>query len=80
MVIYATYKAVGGRGDTSGDRIVPLEYALLEGSWTIVLDGVLHSINKAVTTLPTNEWYGVEGVVDRWLYDALEEAGIVPGG
>ena len=31
------------------------------------LDGVLHSINEAGTTLPTDRWYGSEAVVDRWL-------------
>ncbi len=71
---------MGGRGDTLGDGVVPLEYALLEGSRTIVLDGVLHSINEAGTMLPTDGWYGAVGVVNRWLYDALEEAGIIPGG
>ena len=76
-VAYASYKAVGGDGETTGDGVVPLEYALLGGSRTIVLDGVVHSINEAGTTLPTDEWYGAEGVIDRWLYDALEEAGIV---
>jgi hypothetical protein len=78
--MYASYEAVGRRGDTSGDSVVPLEYALLEGSRTIVLDGVLHSINEAGTTLPTDGWYSTEGVVNQWLYNALEEAGIVPGG
>jgi len=49
---------------------------LLEGSKTIVLDGVLHSINEAGTTLPTDRWYGSDAVLDRWLQEALEEAGI----
>ena len=61
----------------TGDGVVPLEWALLEGSRTIVLDGVLHSINEAGTTLPTDKWYGAEEVVDRWLFEALEEAGVV---
>ena len=79
MVAYASYEAMGGRGNTAGDRVVPLEYALLERSRTIMLDGVLHSINEAGTMLPMDGWYGAEGVVDQWLYNALEEAGIVPG-
>ena len=49
---------------------------MLEGTSTIILDGVVHSINEAGTTLPTDKWYGAEGVVDRWLLDALEEAGV----
>jgi hypothetical protein len=75
-VAYTAYKAVSGKGEMTGDGVVPLKWALLEGSRNIVLDGVLHSINEAGTTLPTDRWYGSEKVVDRWLYDALEEAGM----
>jgi hypothetical protein len=78
-VAYTSYCAVSGSGEMKGDGVVPLEWALLEGSRTIVLDGVLHSINEAGTTLPTDRWYGAEEVVDRWLFEALEEAGIVVG-
>ena len=75
-VAFTSYTAVSGNGEITGDGVVPLEWALLEGSRTIILDGVLHSINEAGTTLPTNKWYGAEEVVDRWLFDALEEAGV----
>ena len=75
-VAYTSYKAVSGDGEMTGDGVVPLEWSLLEGSRKVVLDGVLHSINEAGTTLPTDRWYGSEKVVDRWLYDALNEAGI----
>lgn len=75
-VAYTSYSAVSGDGEMTGDGVVPLEWSLLEGSRTIVLDGVLHSINEAGTTLPTDRWYGAEGVVDRWLTEALEEAGV----
>jgi pimeloyl-ACP methyl ester carboxylesterase len=75
-VAYTAYKAVSGQGEMTGDGVVPLKWALLEGSRNIVLDGVLHSINEAGTTLPTDRWYGSEKIVDRWLYDALEEAGV----
>ena len=75
-VAYTSYKAVSGDGEMTGDGVVPLEWSLLEGSRKVVLDGVLHSINEAGTTLPTDKWYGSEKVVDRWLYDALNEAGI----
>merc|ERR1712127_80820 len=78
-VAYTSYGAVSGDGEMTGDGVVPLEWALLEGSRTIVLDGVVHSINEAGTTLPTDRWYGAEGVVDRWLGEALEEAGISAG-
>ena len=76
-VAHTSYSAVSGSGEMAGDGVVPLEWALLEGSRTIVLDGVLHSINEAGTTLPTDKWYGAEEVVDRWLFEALEEAGVV---
>ena len=75
-VAFTSYTAVSGNGEITGDGVVPLEWALLEGSRTIILDGVLHSINEAGTTLPTNKWYGADEVVDRWLFDALEEAGV----
>ena len=76
-VAFTSYKAVSGDGEMTGDGVVPLEWTLLEGSRAIVLDGVLHSINEAGTTLPTDRWYGSEKVVDKWLYDALEAAGII---
>ena len=75
-VAYTSYAAVSGIGESTGDGVVPLEWSLLDGSKTIVLDGVLHSINEAGTTLPTNRWYGSDAVVDRWLQEALGEAGI----
>lgn len=75
-VAYTSYAAVSGIGERAGDGVVPLEWTLLEGSKTIVLDGVLHSINEAGTTLPTDRWYGSDAVLDRWLQEALEEAGI----
>ena len=76
-VAFTAYEAVSGNGELTGDGVVPLEWSLLEGSRTIVLDGVLHSINEPGTTLPTDRWYGSEGVIDRWLNEALEEAGII---
>mmetsp|Transcript_8776 Transcript_8776/g.14891 ORF Transcript_8776/g.14891 Transcript_8776/m.14891 type:complete len:378 (-) Transcript_8776:1106-2239(-) len=75
-VAYTSYAAVSGIGELTGDGVVPLEWTLLEGSKTIVLDGVLHSINEAGTTLPTDKWYGADAQVDRWLPEALKEAGI----
>ena len=75
-VAYTSYSAVSGDGEMTGDGVVPLEWALLEGSRTIVLEDVVHSINEAGTTLPSESWYGSEKVVDRWLNEALEEAGI----
>ena len=75
-VAYTSYEAVCGKGNVDGDGVVPLEWTLLEGSQQVRLDGVLHSINEAGTTIPTDRWYGSDAVIDRWLPIALEEAGI----
>lgn len=64
---YQSYLMTCGRGDVTGDGVVPLSYTQLDGAEQIVLEGVLHSINEAGTTLPTERWYGSEGVLDRWL-------------
>ena len=76
-VAYTSYKAVCGNGYTTGDGVVPLEWTQLPGAKHLTLDGVLHSINEAGTTLPTDRWYGSEGVIDRWLPTVLQEAGII---
>jgi hypothetical protein len=34
---------------------------------------VVHSINEAGTTMPTDRWYGSEDVIDRWLPEVLKE-------
>jgi len=73
-VAFTSYKAVSGNGNLIGDGVVPLEWTQLEGSRTIVLPDVLHSINEAGTTFPTDRWYGSEKVIDRWLPVVLEEA------
>lgn len=75
-VAFTSYKAVCGNGYTTGDGVVPLEWTQLPGAKHLTLDGVLHSINEAGTTLPTDRWYGSEGVIDRWLPTAMKEAGI----
>ncbi len=66
-VAFNSYEMVCGRGDVTGDGVVPLSYTQLEGATQLKLKGVLHSINEAGTTLPTERWYGSENVVDRWL-------------
>jgi pimeloyl-ACP methyl ester carboxylesterase len=75
-VAFTSYEAVCGRGDVTGDGVVPLEWTQLEGSKQVRLGGVLHSINEAGTTIPSDRWYGSESVIDRWLPLALQEAGI----
>jgi pimeloyl-ACP methyl ester carboxylesterase len=75
-VAFSSYKAVSGNGNLIGDGVVPIPWTQLEGSKQVVLKNVLHSINEAGTTKPTDRWYGSENVVDRWLPAVLEEANI----
>lgn len=75
-VAYTAYKSVCGEGTVEGDGVVPLEWSLLEGSRQLSLDGVVHSINEAGTTLPTDRWYGAEEIIDQWLPTVLEEANL----
>ncbi len=72
-VAYNSYVAVSGMGSQIGDGVVPFDWTQLEGSKQIRLDGVVHSINEAGTAMPTDRWYGSEGVIDRWLPDVLRE-------
>lgn len=83
-VAFTSYEAVCGQGEVTGDGVVPLECSILagnddgtgDGAVHLSLENVLHSINEAGTTIPTDRWYGAEDVVDRWLPAVLEEAGI----
>ncbi|KAL7524748.1 hypothetical protein ACHAWF_001069, partial [Thalassiosira exigua] len=61
---YAAYEMVCGRGDVEGDGIVPYEWTRLEGARQIRLDDAVHSFSA---TEPTDDWYGADAVVDRWL-------------
>lgn len=63
---------VGEYLGVSGDGVIPIPIAHLEGAEQITLDGVLHSINEAGTTMPTDSWYGSEKVVDLWLEKTLQ--------
>lgn len=71
-VAFTSYLAVSGDGNRIGDGVVPLEWTKLEGATNIQLEGVVHSINEAGTTIPTDQWYGSEGVIDRWMPTVLE--------
>lgn len=75
-VAFTSYKAVAGDGNLIGDGVVPLEWTQLEGAKQIQLPDVLHSINEAGTTFPTDRWYGSEKVIDRWLPTVMEEANL----
>lgn len=78
-VAFTSYEAVAGRGDLVGDGVVPIEWTQLEGAKNINLPGVLHSINEAGTTIPTDRWYGSEMVIDRWLDQLLLETSLTTG-
>ena len=54
-----------GIGTVSGDGVVPLECVRLHWAHQITLEGIIHSINKAGTTAPTDMWYGLDGVIDQ---------------
>lgn len=72
------YEALLGEFEgVQGDGVIPIPIAHLDGSEQITLDGVLHSINEAGTTLPTDSWYGSEKVVDQWLSRTLKKLNIV---
>ena len=73
-VAYTNYVALGGDGAATGDGVIPVACAHLEGATQLTLDDVLHSINEAGTALPTERWYGSEAVIDRWLDAALAKA------
>ena len=75
-VAFTSYKAVAGEGNLIGDGVVPFGWTQLEGSRQIELPDVLHSINEAGTTFPTDRWYGSEKIVDQWLPTVMEEANL----
>ncbi len=75
-VAFTSYTAVAGDGNLIGDGVVPLEWTQLEGSKQLQLPDVLHSINEAGTTFPTDRWYGSEKIIDQWLPTVMEEANL----
>ena len=74
---FVNYKALSGDG-AAGDGVIPVAVAHLDGARQLTLENVLHSINEAGTTLPTDRWYGSEAVVDRWLAE-LDWTELSPG-
>jgi len=72
-VAYTNYLALAGDGEALGDGVIPVGCAHLPGARQLTLDGVLHSINEAGTTLPTERWYGSEKIVDLWLEPTMAE-------
>ncbi len=77
QVAFVSYEAVASDGTLTGDGVVPLDWAMLEGSTQLRLDNVVHSINEAGTTDPTDRWYGAEKSIDLWLPTVLKETGLL---
>ena len=76
QVAFVSYEAVASEGTLTGDGVVPLDWSMLEGSTQLRLDDVIHSINEAGTTNPTDRWYGAEKSIDLWLPTVLQETGL----
>ena len=55
---FNAYKMVCGRGDVSGDGVIPLEWTQLDGAQQVVLPGVVHSIAEPGGAQPRAEWHG----------------------
>ncbi|CEM09753.1 unnamed protein product [Vitrella brassicaformis CCMP3155] len=71
LLAYASYLALCGEGDTTGDGVVPQSTALLPGSSTMVLEDVKHSgfvpsLGPSIK-IPGFRWYGTPDVVDQWI-------------
>jgi hypothetical protein len=67
-VAYVLYRSIMGRAavpGTEGDGLVPVASAVLPGSRTVILDGVIHGPSAGVT------WYGSDEALDAWWPEAL---------
>ena len=73
QIAYDSYRMVCGEGAVAGDGVVPLNSAHLADANAALTLRCYHSINEAGTTLPTDDWYGAEGVVDAWLGAVAEQ-------
>jgi len=69
---YNSYRAVCGDGTVTGDGVVPLAAAHLDGAHQLTIKGVFHSINIAGTTRANDQSYLCEGFVDKWLGTVAE--------
>lgn len=66
-VAFVNYEAVSGDGTLSGDGVIPLKAAHLQGARQITIAGVRHSFNEAGTAQLAKSWYGSDEVVAEWL-------------
>jgi len=64
---FNAYSVSCGDGSATGDGIVPLVSAHLDGAEQLTLKGCLHSINVAGSLRPTDRSYLCEYFVDDWL-------------
>lgn len=60
---YRQYKGIGGKGQTWGDGLIPIQAALLKGARPLVLDGVGHFSGFG------GPWYGDQDIVHLWWPD-----------
>jgi pimeloyl-ACP methyl ester carboxylesterase len=58
---YSSYQLTGGRGDTWGDGITPIEAAHLDGAINLTIDGASHSPRRQ------RFWYGSPAALRHWL-------------
>eukprot|EP00614_Pseudopedinella_elastica_P029200 CAMPEP_0172632430 /NCGR_PEP_ID=MMETSP1068-20121228/184317_1 /TAXON_ID=35684 /ORGANISM="Pseudopedinella elastica, Strain CCMP716" /LENGTH=599 /DNA_ID=CAMNT_0013443829 /DNA_START=97 /DNA_END=1896 /DNA_ORIENTATION=+ len=83
-IAFGSYEMVCGEGQgVKGDGVVPVcaahlgprsPDAAVKSSVQLTLPGVLHSINEAGTTEPTDRWYGAEPAMDAWMPLVLKAA------
>lgn len=64
---YNSYLGVCGDGIASGDGVVPVSHAHLDGATQLTLPGIFHSINAP------DQWYGSETKIDLWHDELLRQ-------
>jgi len=55
------YKNVSGRGDVSGDGIVPVRSCFLKGAENVTISEVEH------LPTPHTRWYGTQEGIEQWI-------------
>lgn len=65
---FRSYELVAGRGDLTGDGIVPLQSCYLPGADNLVLRGVRHGPYTSRAS-----WYGAAEAIRHWAEAILEE-------
>lgn len=83
---YNSYLGVSGNGTDSGDGVVPISYAHLDGATQINLPGIFHSVNVGdhddysalliillYASQAPDQWYGSETTIDLWHDEVLRQ-------